>query len=409
MASTSRTAQPTSARRRLAKAQPQHPSVPTLPTLLPFPVGQPLTHSLLSAALTQNRLASAYLFTGTAGVGKAMAARWLAAQILWQSRRSDACATQQAFLSQVQAGSYPDLLWVEPTYLVNGTPKPMSEVALTQAAALTAQIRMEQATTLKQTLQQAAVGSRWVVVIEALDRLTNEAGNALLKLLEDRANCTFILTTACPERVMTTIHSRAQTVPFVPLLKVDCQAVIEQNCPGLLNYPELLDYGAGAPGQAIAAYQMLCELPIELRAQVSQFDPSSPAEGVIRGLRLAKALSSLAMPIQRTLLQYLQHCLAQDDTTRQAALTLFDQTLTLLDHRVQAQAAWELLLCQCAMQGLSWGIELPTEEPQAGEADLDAPPPPKAARASTATATARPELAAPKPAREPEVEQVSLF
>ena len=407
MASTSRTAQPTSARRRPAKAQPQHPSVPTLPTLLPFPVGQPLTHSLLSAALTQNRLASAYLFTGTAGVGKAMAARWLAAQILWQSRRSDASATESAFLSQVQAGSYPDLLWVEPTYLVNGTPKPMSEVALTQAAALTAQIRMEQAIMLKQTLQQVAVGSRWVVVIEAVDRLTNEAGNALLKLLEDRANCTFILTTACPERVMATIHSRAQTVPFVPLLKVDCQAVIEQNCPGLLNYPELLDYGAGAPGQAIMAYQMLCELPIELRAQVSQFDPSSPAEGVIRGLRLAKALSSLAMPIQRTLLQYLQHCLAQTGTTRQTAMTLFDQTLTLLDHRVQAQAAWELLLCQCAMQGLGWVTELPTDQQQTGGADLDAPPPPKAARASTATA--RPELAAPKPAREPEVEQVSLF
>ena len=365
MASTSTPAHPISARRRRpAQAQPQHPSAPALPNLLPFSVGQPLTHSLLSAALTQNRLASAYLFTGSTGVGKAMAARWLAAQILWQSRRSDARTTQEAFLSQVQAGSYPDLLWIEPTYLVNGAPKPMSEVPLAQAAALTAQIRMEQATVLKRTLQQVAVGGRWVVVIEAADRLTNEAGNALLKLLEDRANCTVILTTAYPERVMATIHSRAQTVPFVPLSKADCQAVIEQNCPRLLGYLGLLNYGDGAPGQAIAAYQMLCELPMGLRHQVSRFGSSTPAEDVIQGLRLAKALSNLAMPIQRTLLHYLQHCLAQDDVTRQAALVLLDQTLTLLDHRVQAQAAWELLLCQCAMQRVGWGIELPDEEPQ---------------------------------------------
>lgn len=391
-----------------------------LPILTPFPVGQTLAHSLLEAAVAQGRLATTYLFTGRTGVGKATAARWLAAQILWSQKRADAKFSREAFVSQIGSGNYPDLIWVEPTYLVNGTLKPTSLMTVAQSADLKAQVRMEQAVQLRQQLQESPIGQRWVAVINGVDRLTNEAGNALLKLLEDHSSCTFILVSSNLDQVLPTIRSRAQIVPFLPLSELECHRVAIQSCPRLEEHPILLKFASGAPGLAIRSYLWFCAIPVEVKTQFAQFVPASPAAGVLLGLKLARSLGSLPVKVQRLLLLYLQFCFWQQDvcplSVRQSLLGLTEQAIGLLDQRVQPQSVWELLLCQCAMQGMSWNLDLPNNTPDGcpQTADVDQALVEEASSASTphSTTAHSPAVLNPVPlslTRSAEVSQLTMF
>lgn len=58
-------------------------------------------------------------------------------------------------------------------------------------------------------------GARLVVIIEDADKMTEEAANALLKTLEEPpAGTLFVLTSAAPERLPSTIRSRCQRAVF---------------------------------------------------------------------------------------------------------------------------------------------------------------------------------------------------
>lgn len=218
---------------------------------------------------------------------------------------------------------------------------------------------MEQAQKLRQQVLEAPLGRRWVVVIQGADQLTNEAGNALLKLVEERPNCTFILVADQLEQVMATIRSRCCTVRFGLLTGPDCQAVIVQHCPDLLNYPQILSWAAGSPGQAIWLYQLLSLIPEPVRQQVQRFEPTPQAAGMVEALKLARALSQLSLPVQQGLLSLLlHHCYKVGGSAE--LLRLLEQSLDLLAARVQAQGVWELLLGGLALQNLGWsGLDLP--------------------------------------------------
>ncbi len=351
-----------------------------LPDLLPFPVGQSFAYTLLHRAVVSGRVARMYYFTGMAGVGKAMAARWLAAQILWQRRRADSRLSPSAFAAQVEGGSYCDLIWVEPTYLVNGALVSASEVSFSQAAQLTGQVRVEQALELRRKLQEAPIGGTWVVVIDGADQINNEAGNALLKLLEDHANCCFILI-GSSDQILPTIRSRAQMVRFAPLSEADCAAVVERVCPGLEQCDLLMQAMGNSPGLTVRAYQALCIIPDAARADFGKFAPTSRPAGIVQALRLANALAHLPIEVQRLLIKILQHqlwrsCDFEHAQQGRRLLAVTEQALSLLEHRVQPQSVWELLLFECVMQGASWNLDLLLEKPvELAQANAQVEPP----------------------------------
>lgn len=96
----------------------------------------------------------------------------------------------------------------------------------------------------KQTIQQ-------VVVIDHADAMSNEAQNALLKLLEEpRQGVTFILTAPQQQSILPTIASRLQVVHIHPLPTQQLQTYLTKEHPTLspTEKTQLLFIANGRPG-----------------------------------------------------------------------------------------------------------------------------------------------------------------
>ncbi len=159
-------------------------------------VGQPVIVKTLTAALTQGRIAHAYLFAGPRGTGKTSTARILAKALNCQAgdgptaRPCGVCDSCR----QIAAGSSLDVLEID-------------------AASARGIDEMKE---LREQLAFAPVNSRYkIYIIDEVHMLTTEAFNALLKSLEEPPErVVFILATTDPQKVLPTIHSRCQRFDF---------------------------------------------------------------------------------------------------------------------------------------------------------------------------------------------------
>ena len=146
--------------------------------------GQPRAEVLLRAALAGP--AHAYLLHGPAGTGKRDAARAFAAALLGCDER------------RVVPGSHPDFALIEP-----------------EGEALLVDQVHELSAALRYRPQEAP---RRVGIVDEADRLNRDAANAFLKTLEEPpGDVVLILIADDLERVLPTVRSRCQAVPFPPL------------------------------------------------------------------------------------------------------------------------------------------------------------------------------------------------
>lgn len=173
-------------------------------------LGQSKAVALLSNALKNDRLAHAYLFTGPEGVGKATTARQFAATLLCSSNTTDgpcgSCNTCQQFAS----GNNPDFLHIRP-----------------QGAT----IKINQVRDLKKTIGFPPLESPCrVILLDEVHTMRREAGNSLLKLLEEPPPDNILLLTAIDsEPILPTIVSRCQVIPFYPLSTELAAEIIQRN------------------------------------------------------------------------------------------------------------------------------------------------------------------------------------
>ena len=211
-------------------------------------LGQSQAVALLRAGLQQQRLAPAYLFCGPDGVGRRLAAlRFLEGAIAGLDG-------SPSVRRRLQDGNHPDLLWVEPTYSEKGQLVPASQA---EAAGVSRkappQLRLEQVRAVSQFLARRPVeSSRCLVVMETVEAMAEGAANALLKTLEEPGDGMLILLTASPDRLLSTIRSRCQSIPFGRLDPQTLEAVLQRHGHGGITQagdpPELLELAAGSPG-----------------------------------------------------------------------------------------------------------------------------------------------------------------
>lgn len=160
-------------------------------------VGQDRAVASLKRALSQGRLAHAYLFTGPEGVGKRTTALALAQVVNCQGGTLDGCDACQA-CRKIRAGLHPDVRVIEP----EGTSLKIDQIRELQA----------------EVALKPYEGKRKVFIIDSAERMTEQAGNALLKTLEEPAGETIlILVTSNASAVLPTISSRCQEVRFPPI------------------------------------------------------------------------------------------------------------------------------------------------------------------------------------------------
>jgi DNA polymerase-3 subunit delta' len=204
-------------------------------------VGQPRAVGLLEAALRQRRVAPAYLFAGPEGVGRRLAAlRFLEGLVVGEGVEGDAAVRRR--LAQ---GNHPDLLWVEPTYSHQGKLVPASQAEAEGVNRRTPpQLRLEQIRDVSRFLSRRSVEARGaMVVLEAAEAMAEAAANALLKTLEEPGDGLLILISAAPDRLLSTIRSRCQQIPFRRLEPRQLRQVLERQGAGPID-------GAGGKGAA---------------------------------------------------------------------------------------------------------------------------------------------------------------
>ena len=161
---------------------------------------QPVVYQTLFNALNKKQLSHCYLFVGQKGTYKKQTAYLLAQSLICQDANPFACE-QCASCLRVKDNNYVDLIYIDGT---NTTIKNDDVANLQQQFEKTA-------------LEKAGVK---VFIIDGAENLTIKAANSLLKFIEEpTGSITGIFITSQPERVISTIVSRCQTINFKPLSK----------------------------------------------------------------------------------------------------------------------------------------------------------------------------------------------
>lgn len=166
-------------------------------------VGQEEICAVLSRAAAQNRIAAAYLFSGTRGVGKTTLARIFAKAINCQTAPTPEPCNQCRQCRQITIGSAVDVAEIDGA----------------------SNRGIDQARRLKENIGYAPLEGRYkIIIIDEAHMLTKEAFNALLKTLEEPPpGVTFIMATTEPQKFPATIISRCQHYVFKRLTQAQLE------------------------------------------------------------------------------------------------------------------------------------------------------------------------------------------
>ena len=221
-------------------------------------LGQPQAVALLQASLERQHLAPAYLFAGPDGVGRRLAAHRFLEGIV-ASRQGSA-----ALRRRLEEGNHPDLLWVEPSYQHQGRLVPASKALEEGVNRRSApQLRLEQVREVSRFLARRPLEcEHCLVVLEGAEFMAEAAANALLKTLEEPGEGILILICAAPDRLLTTILSRCQRIPFTRLSADLMARVLERHGVDPAQDPlEVRELAAGSPGALLRHRQHWEALP----------------------------------------------------------------------------------------------------------------------------------------------------
>lgn len=304
-------------------------------------IGQEQAIALLQGAIASGRIAPAYLFAGSPGVGRSLAARAFIELLFCQDIPPEQHLSLQKRLRQ---GNHPDLLWVEPTYLHNGSRLSAQEAAQKGLIRKTPpQIRLEQIREIAQFLGRSALlASRQVVVLEQAETMAEAAANGLLKTLEEPGKATLILIAPSVESLLPTLVSRCQRIPFYRLAQENMKTVLRKaGHEAILKESSVLAIAQGSPGEAIAAFAQLQAIPPKLLAELTKL-PKTPRKAMELAQEIDKTLDSEA---QLWLVDYLQHSYWQSRCSSSIIQQLEQARKYLLGY-AQPRLVWEVTLLE---------------------------------------------------------------
>jgi DNA polymerase III subunit delta' len=295
---------------------------------------------LLTQAVELQRIAPAYLFSGPAGIGKALIAHcWVEMQLCVNLGSPEKIIAMQ---QKIHQGNHPDLLWIAPTYAHQGKLFSATEaVAAGIKKKAPPQIRIDQIRQITQFLAQPPlIAERAIVVIEQVETMAEGAANALLKTLEEPGTATLILLTDNMALLLPTLISRCQRIPFRRLSFNDLSKILtDLERPDILADEVLISLAQGSPGQSIELGANLATVDIELKVALT-----APISNIAVALGLAKQIDKEVDNVsQLALLEYLQfHYWQQYQDSK--LVELIETSRRQLLSYVQPRLVWECLL-----------------------------------------------------------------
>lgn len=173
--------------------------------------GQDRAKRFLRRLYANRQIPHALLFTGLEGVGKAALALEFIKLLNCLHPDENDCCNVCSSCHKISAGNHPDVFWIK------------SEGA---------SIRIDQIREIKARLQFRPFEGRWrAIVIQDAHELREEAGNALLKILEEPPDGNiFVLTASEPQSLLQTIVSRCCHLRLQPLEPVWIERYLRDVC-----------------------------------------------------------------------------------------------------------------------------------------------------------------------------------
>jgi DNA polymerase III subunit gamma/tau len=173
-------------------------------------VGQEHITRTLVKAIEKNRVAHAYIFTGTRGVGKTTTARILARALNCDKGPTPNPCGECEPCKNIISGSSFDVLEIDGAS--NNSVDDIREI--------------------RENVRYSSMGGKHrIYVIDEVHMLSKSAFNALLKTLEEPPeNVIFIFATTEPQKIPATIHSRCQRFDFRRISVEQIAARLEHIC-----------------------------------------------------------------------------------------------------------------------------------------------------------------------------------
>jgi DNA polymerase-3 subunit delta' len=222
------------------------------------PIGHAAQIDGLWRAARAERLAHALCFVGPAGVGKFLAAEWLALGLLCARAERGRSAGEPCGVcgpcKRARADTHPDVfvIDVESENRERDAKERDEEIRVRRIARRDSEDGPTVADFL--ALRAAEEGYRIVLVREA-DRANEEAQNALLKTLEEPGESTLIvLETARPDVLLPTIQSRCVRVGFEAPSPEATAAILAAHGLPAADAEMLARWSGGAPGLALTLH-----------------------------------------------------------------------------------------------------------------------------------------------------------
>jgi DNA polymerase-3 subunit delta' len=211
-------------------------------------IGQEVAKRILKNSILHQRIASSYLFCGPPGVGKTLTAHTFAKALSCEKMRGDSCDECKT-CHNIDRGISMNLIYIKPNGKGN--------------------IGIDSIREIKKELSFKRVGTGYrVIIIEPADRMTEEASNSFLKILEEPPMMSlFILITTKQNFLLPTIVSRCQKIPFRRLKRDEIKKFLKRS--GNKQNVELATWLAN--GNLARAMDILENPEIEMRKTVLSF------------------------------------------------------------------------------------------------------------------------------------------
>lgn len=235
--------------------------------------GQERPIQLLKEYIKSSHPEGSYLFAGEEGIGKKSVAKTLAKALNCESQALDSCDSCVSCL-KIEKGQHPDIHIIDSSTSLNVNHGQGQRVSVEEADS----IKIEYIRQLQKDISlKPYEGKKKVFIIDNAHRLTAEASNALLKILEEPPSVSLIiLISAKPALLFKTIISRCKTIKFYPLQRIKLEEVLRKEFLLDNNLAHYLAYSCeGRIGRALKLKDM--DILNEKNRIIDAFIPSGRA------------------------------------------------------------------------------------------------------------------------------------
>jgi DNA polymerase-3 subunit gamma/tau len=281
-------------------------------------VGQEHITATLKKAIEKDRVAHAYIFTGTRGVGKTTTARILARALNCDKGPTPApCGVCEPCKNIINGSSF-DVLEIDGAS--NNSVDDIREI--------------------RDNVRYSSMGGKYrIYVIDEVHMLSKSAFNALLKTLEEPPkNVIFIFATTEPQKIPATIHSRCQRFDFRRISIEQITARLEYICKAeniAYDHSALLLVGRKAEGSMRDGLSLLDQVYSYSQDKIDEAAVRS-ALGIISNEIYDTVMTAVAAKDPQPVLAAVEDILSRGFDLSEFTGGLLDYVRTMLFSRVPA-------------------------------------------------------------------------